>query len=160
MLRRRVCAAIASAPYSMKLPSSHRSAMFSRAAAALGVAPAMASGRAASSVRAWRSSTRCRSARMRPGSCAAAASARTWASPAMGSSTSSGWPWPQAAGHREQPGHAAGVRGGQHVLHLHGFEHGQLGARGHLVALGHAQLHQARGHGGHDGVGRRIGGGF
>jgi hypothetical protein len=30
-LRLRVCAAIASAPYSMKLPSSQRSAMFSRA---------------------------------------------------------------------------------------------------------------------------------
>ncbi|EER58616.1 hypothetical protein AcdelDRAFT_3808 [Acidovorax delafieldii 2AN] len=44
--------------------------------------------------------------------------------------------------------HAARVRREQHVFHLHGFEHGELGARRHHVALGHGVLHQARGHGG------------
>ena len=61
------------------------------------------------------------------------------------------------AGHGQQARHAAGVRRGDDVLHLHGFEHGDLGAGGHLVALGHAELHQARGHGREDGVGRRVG---
>ena len=52
-----VCAATASAPYSMKLPASHRSAMFSRAVRRPSAwRLATASGRAASSVSAWRSS--------------------------------------------------------------------------------------------------------
>ena len=51
--------------------------------------------------------------------------------------------------------HAARVRREQHMLHLHGFEHGQLGARRHHVALGHGVLHQARGHGGAHGM--RVG---
>ena len=63
-----------------------------------------------------------------------------------------------AAGHGQQARHAAGVRRGDDVLHLHRFEHGDLGAGRHLVAHGHAQLHQARGHGCEDGVGRGIGG--
>jgi hypothetical protein len=120
----------------------------------------MASGRAASSVKAWRSST------LQVGADAAGVVRGGIVGAHVGLACD-GLEHQQwlalaqvAAGHREQPGHAAGVRGGQHVLHLHGLEHGQLGARGHLVALGHAQLHQARGHGGHDGVGGRIGDGF
>ena len=63
-LRRLCCAATASAPYSSKLPASHRSAMFSRALRRPSACRrVMASGRAASVVRAWRSSTRCRSGR-------------------------------------------------------------------------------------------------
>ena len=63
-LRRLRWAATASAPYSMKLPSSHRSAMFSRAVRWPNAwRLATASGRLASNVNAWRSTTRCRSAR-------------------------------------------------------------------------------------------------
>ena len=65
--RRRRCAAMTSGPYSIKLPSSTRSATFSRAVRL----PrrrrfATASGRAASSPPSWRSMTSVRSGRSRP----------------------------------------------------------------------------------------------
>ena len=52
----------------------------------------------------------------------------------------------------QQLGDGAGLRRQQHMLHLHGFEHAQLGACSHGIAHGHAPLHDARGHGGRDGA--------
>ncbi len=49
--------------------------------------------------------------------------------------------------------HTPGVGRLQHMLHLHGFEHGQVGAGSHHVTHGHGELHQARRHGCADGVG-------
>ena len=53
-----------------------------------------------------------------------------------------------AAGLGQQLAHGAGLLGQQHMLHLHGLENAQLGTARHAVALGHAPLHDARGHGG------------
>ena len=57
-----------------------------------------------------------------------------------------------APGRCQQRTHAARVWGQQHMFHLHGFEHGQLGAGSDHVAPGHAQLHEAGGHGGQHGA--------
>ena len=53
--------------------------------------------------------------------------------------------------------HTPGMGRQQHMLHLHGFEHGQVGTSSHHIAHGHGPLHQACGHGGANAV--RVGSG-
>ena len=46
--------------------------------------------------------------------------------------------------------------GQQHMLHLHGFEHAQLGALGHRLAHGHGPLHDPGWHGGQHSIFRSL----
>ena len=85
--RRLDCAATASAPYSLKLSASHRSAMFSRAVRRPSACRrATASGRCVSAASAWRSSTRCRSSRTVARSAVVVSGASDGAEPACATS--------------------------------------------------------------------------
>ena len=142
VLRRARWAAMTSAPYSSKLPGSHRSSMFSRAVRR---PPAcrrsVASGRPASRVASTRARSSASSGRIPP------LSGTRPASPSLGdgggtrsdsiserSTSPACTASPRRHGHRVD---AAGRGGLDHVLHLHGLEHDEQGPGGHLVSRRH-----------------------
>jgi hypothetical protein len=126
--------------------------VLARGAPALGVA--LGHGVRAGGVercRAWRSITRCRSARMWSGVVRALAHRRRGGFGVGHRRRAPAAPGPRP-GSRRAPrsscAHAAGLRGAEHVLHLHGFQHGQLGCRRPPSSpTATLELHQAGGHG-------------
>ena len=135
-LRRRRWAAIASEPYSTKEPSSTRCAMFSRAVRWLVLRRrSTEAGRFSSSVMAWRSISSARSGRMWSRSTSSSSV------DVMGVDLGRLEIQDRLVLHQRHAGfgrdlrHPAAMRRGHQMLHLHGFEHGDLLAGADEVSL-------------------------
>ncbi len=136
IVRRRRCAAITSAPYSTKVPGSHRSSIFSRVVRCPVLRRrATASGRAASSPSPCRSTTSARSGRTRSRfTSLASAALRRLDFGLLDKRQRMPFEDRVALGNRDAP-HDSALVGRDDVFHLHRFHHEQLLAAMHAVAF-------------------------